>query len=766
MKKVLLSFGLLIAGLSFAQTDILDARTNYSVGQTVTVSGVVTNGGELGAIRYLQDGTAGIAAYGSPATDADLGDTVTTTGTLVDYNGLLELSPTSSMTVHGVAVVPAVPQVISITDASDTYEGQLVRFENMTIQTVETTFAGNTNYDFTDGVNTLEVRISNGSNLVGESIPTGPVTITGILGQYNTYQVLARTTADIVPYVAPDKEINVTINGISKLSGSEYLVGTTISTTVTIENLGAGAALNISGVSFTGVAMGDYSVLGVPATVAAGASEDFTLIFTASTTGSRIATMEIANDDTDEGTYLIDLYGVGTDGFATEPAAAPTNLTFPVIEAYTLTGTYDVEPSAENYLVLWNIGSAPSMDPTDGETYLRGDVIGNSKVAFNGPSSAFTPRHVIANQDYYFSVYAYNGPEGFENYTANSAVGNTTSGGENIGAYYSGLDQEATSFVSDLTAIVNPHDFSSYGNYKSFVMNAFEIRDTTDGRSFVICALSGERKVFDGAFDWTATGYSREHTFAHSWMPSWPADDPYPGLDEYNDYHNLYPANLNQANTPRSNLPLGNVTGTVNFNYLGGTVGQNDEGAMVYEPRAEHRGNAARSMMYMAIAYNMVDGDNWALPSNQDQDVMKEWHFSDLPDNYEIARQEKIASIQNNRNPFVDSVDYVCHIDFSNMTYLSDTDGCESGTQAIQELDLNRLVSVFPVPTSSELYIAVNELVPGLSVQIKDMHGRVVNNMSKAQLYYQVNTADWAAGVYFVEVKSDNSSITRKIVKQ
>lgn len=766
MKKVLLSSGLLMAGLSFAQTDINDARTNYSVGQTVTVSGVVTNGGELGAIRYLQDGTAGIAAYGSPATDADLGDTVTTTGVLVDYNGLLELSPTNSMTVHGVAVVPAVPQVISITDASDTYEGQLVRFENMTIQTVETTFAGNTNYDFTDGVNTLEVRISNGSNLVGESIPTGPVTITGILGQFNDYQVLARTTADIEAYVAPDKEINITIDAVSKLSGSEYLVGTTVSTTVTIENLGAGAALNISGITFSGPAMADFSTSGVPATVAAGATEDFTLTFTASTTGSRIATMEIANDDTDEGTYLIDLYGVGTDGFATEPSAAPTNLTFPVIEAYTLTGTYDVEPTAENYLVLWNIGGAPSMAPMDGETYLRGDVVGNSRVAFNGPASAFTPRHVIANEDYYFSVYAYNGPEGFENYTGNSVDGNLTSGGEAIGAYYAGIDQNAATFVSDLTALVNPHDFSTYGNYKSFVMNTFEIRDTTDGRSVVTCALSGERKVFEGGFDWTETGYSREHTYAHSWMPSFPADDPHPGLDEYNDYHNLYPANLQQANTPRSNLPLGNVTGSVTFNYLEGTVGEDADGALVYEPRAEHRGNAARAMFYMAIAYNMVDGDNWALPSNQDQDVMKAWHFADLPDNYEIARQEKIYSIQDNRNPFVDSVDYVCHIDFSNMTYLSDVTGCMDGTQAIQELDLNRLVSVFPVPTSSELYIAVNELVPGLTVQIKDVQGRVVETMTKSQMYYQVNTAAWASGIYFVEVKSDNSSITRKIVKQ
>ena len=46
-----------------AQTDILDARINYSVGQVVTVTGIVTSGADLGSVRYLQDATAGIALY-------------------------------------------------------------------------------------------------------------------------------------------------------------------------------------------------------------------------------------------------------------------------------------------------------------------------------------------------------------------------------------------------------------------------------------------------------------------------------------------------------------------------------------------------------------------------------------------------------------------------------------------------------------------------------------------------------------------------------
>ena len=63
------------------------------IGTVVTVKGIVTNGAELGIIRYFQDNTAGIAAYGSLVTPIALGDSVTVTGTLKNYNQLLEIDP-------------------------------------------------------------------------------------------------------------------------------------------------------------------------------------------------------------------------------------------------------------------------------------------------------------------------------------------------------------------------------------------------------------------------------------------------------------------------------------------------------------------------------------------------------------------------------------------------------------------------------------------------------------------------------------------------
>jgi hypothetical protein len=147
-------------------------------------------------------------------------------------------------------------------------------------------------------------------------------------------------------------------------------------------------------------------------------------------------------------------------------------------------------------------------------------------------------------------------------------------------------------------------------------------------------------------------------------MPTYPADSP--PLPEYSDFHNLYPANLDKANSIRSNYPLGEIDGKVTYEYLDGRLGYRGN-QIVYEPRDNHKGNVARAIFYMCIAYNGINNNAWKLPSNQDQYILKKWHFQDPPDKYEIARQEYVFHLQGNRNPFIDSANYVCSIDFSKL---------------------------------------------------------------------------------------------------
>ena len=56
MKKITLLFFILFPLIVFSQTDIATARSQ-GLGATVTVTGIVTNGDELGAIRYIEDAT-------------------------------------------------------------------------------------------------------------------------------------------------------------------------------------------------------------------------------------------------------------------------------------------------------------------------------------------------------------------------------------------------------------------------------------------------------------------------------------------------------------------------------------------------------------------------------------------------------------------------------------------------------------------------------------------------------------------------------------
>jgi hypothetical protein len=752
MTKGILSFFALFTVLSLKAQTISQVR-NLGIGQTVTVTGVATNGSELGNIRYIQDGTAGIACYGSIVSSVQRGDSITATGVLFDFSGLLELSPTSNVINHGPGVLPQA-QIIPFSSANESLEAQLVRFDNVTFVQTGSFATGNSTVQVTNGTATFDVRVNGSTNIDGTAIPTGPISIVGELGQFNAnYQIVPRNLLDIFPYVAPAREINVKVNGSTVLNNDTYVVGTTAATTVTIENTGV-SALTLSGVTFTGANASEFGINLTTGTVAGLGSNTYTLTFTPTGTGTRTATISIANNDSDENPYVIYLYAIGTNNLATEPTTNPTNLTFPLVKAYTIGGQYTAAPNAENYIVLWKNGTAVTGMPTDGTSYKRGDVVGDARVAYIGSGTGFTPRGIIANQNYYFAVYAYNGPAGFENYkTTTPAIGNVISQGEQIGNYYSGINPGSSTFLSDLSALINPHTVVSYFNYKTTIMNQFEIRDTTNGQSFVTCVYSGERKVFNEPFDWTAQGYSREHSYCHSWMPTFPCDNP--ELPEYSDQHNLWPTNLQQANTPRSNLPLMDIDGTVVFTYLEGRVGYSGN-QLVYEPRAAQKGNAARSIFYMATAYNSQGGNNWQIPANQSQESLKTWHYNDLPDNYEIARNEFIFSKQANRNPYVDSINFVCHVNFANMSYVT----CDAGID--EKLAAN--FSVFPVPTSDKLFAQVNGLEI-VEYTITDMQGRVIKSSSNVQVpVLEIETTEFKSGMYILQVGTTFGQVQREFI--
>jgi phosphatidylserine/phosphatidylglycerophosphate/cardiolipin synthase-like enzyme len=237
MKKILLSIlCLTILGVQgFSQANIAAARA-MPLGSTVTIRGIATNGPELGIIRYIQDGTAGIAAYGGAMSGVERGDSVVVVGVTKNYNFLLELDPVSSVNAIALKPLPA-PIVITPGQMKEQYEAMLLRMVDVTFANAGGVFSGNTNYNVTANGQTCQVRVNTLSNLVGQIIPADKVTITGLCSQFHYtdpnagYQLLLRDKNDILSessilFTTPLAVSNIATNSFS-LGWNTNIAGTT-----------------------------------------------------------------------------------------------------------------------------------------------------------------------------------------------------------------------------------------------------------------------------------------------------------------------------------------------------------------------------------------------------------------------------------------------------------------------------------------------------------------------------------------------------------
>ncbi len=201
-KTTTLIIATLMSVVSFAQ-DIATARSQ-GVGATVTITGIVTNGDELGPIRYIEDSTAGLALYDPTALSGVVrGEEVTVSGILVDYNGLMEMTPVNSNITNSTGN-SIIPQLITPIQVGENTESELVQINNVIFNSGGSLFIVGT-HDFTANGETGKVYIRAGNPLENSLIPMGPVTLIGISSQYtfsvpanDGYQILPRDSSDII----------------------------------------------------------------------------------------------------------------------------------------------------------------------------------------------------------------------------------------------------------------------------------------------------------------------------------------------------------------------------------------------------------------------------------------------------------------------------------------------------------------------------------------------------------------------------------------
>lgn len=485
------------------------------------------------------------------------------------------------------------------------------------------------------------------------------------------------------------------------------------------------------------------------------------IVFNPTVEGSNYAFLNVYVHNSDD--FTLNLKGIAGEK-ASAPEGILSNLYFSDLKTYSLKMNFQYDQVADGFLVLKSNHNTP-LSISDRVSYEVGNYIGGWMVVSGDTSKLIRPKSILANTNYYFKVVAFNGEGSFLNYDQSNILESNvlTPSSMQPDDYYSNVILKDENFISQLNSTISNHTSFPYSDYVQNILQPFEMRDTLDHQYVVTCVYSGENAIFDLPFDWSEIGFSREHSYCHNWMPSNPANNP--EKPEYQDLHHLFPVVFKNVNETRSNYPLGEVKQIVT-SYKDCKFGYNNEGELVFEPREEHKGDAARAIFYMCIAYHSNFG-SWnlkpiispSIPYGQDQDILKKWNLMDLPSNWEMSRNDYIASIQGNRNPFVDHPGYACDIDFYTMDYI---DGLNCSELSVLSLEDNQDITLSPNPARNNFTVSSNNLIQRIS--IFNEIGAEVHSVIVEKMEWEYNGRALSKGVYFLKIETKNKESFVKLL--
>jgi len=329
-----------------------------------------------------------------------------------------------------------------------------------------------------------------------------------------------------------------------------------------------------------------------------------------------------------------------------------------------------------------------------------------------------------------------------------------------IPSYYDdvNLTLQGASLQAELsTKVTNTH--TTFLTYTPGVWDALKVADLDPANANNVLLIYG----YDDTDGNTLTDRSRDKNLNGGSSGEWNREHAYPkSLGNPNlgttgpgaDAHHSRPSDI-QLNGQRSNRKYAAGAGNA------GVTAQGH-----FYPGDEWKGDVARMMLYMYIRY-----DNRCLPSNvgigntvaSDAnmiDLFLQWNVEDPVNAFEDTRNDVLAGIQGNRNPFIDNPAFATQI--------------WGGAQAEDRFDGNTGNPGNPGdPVASELFFS--EYIEGSSfnkaLEIANFTGDAVN-LSAYSLRKQTNGAgSWStdfalngslndADVYVVAHSSANGTIT------
>lgn len=160
---------------------------------------------------------------------------------------------------------------------------------------------------------------------------------------------------------------------------------------------------------------------------------------------------------------------------------------------------------------------------------------------------------------------------------------------------------------------------------------------------------------------WDGSSWHREHVWPNSRLGVKRVTNTQ--INQASDLHNLR-AIVPSINSSRSNKVFDSTTSPD-----------------TYFPGDEDKGDVARILFYMVIAYPFMSLTDDILPNDSTTNytlegakmsrfsLLLQWHYEDPVDDFERNRNEVIYGYQNNRNPFIDHPEFVAlifeHEDYS-----------------------------------------------------------------------------------------------------
>gem|GEM_PF-755104 len=240
--------------------------------------------------------------------------------------------------------------------------------------------------------------------------------------------------------------------------------------------------------------------------------------------------------------------------------------------------------------------------------------------------------------------------------------------------YYSSQTGTGSTLLSSLSSKISGHTVSSYAGLWAAYLNTDPYYD---GKLWDIysTAVTGNAASYTYTFSTNQCGsyanegdcYNREHSFPQSWFA-----DASPMVS---DMHHIFPTD-GKVNGMRNNYPYGEVNAPTYTSQIGGKLGPSVTAGytgIVFEPVDEYKGDVARAQFYMATRYNSAIA-SWVTNGNANDilagnaypvfdtwflNLLIKWHNQDPPSVKEINRNNAIYGYQGNRNPYIDSPQFV-----------------------------------------------------------------------------------------------------------